>query len=181
MDLINYVCMLLNNNLISDIYFSILLIILIFLSLIITYQIVKLIFLEVNYLSFKYEKYVYLTEDQIFEFAHFLIKKKMWFKAVKLLESGSLKKIEENAKYCNVVGFLYYNMKIYNLAKKYYIKALNINPSYIIALSNLARIYNLQNKKDLALNTYKDILIYDPDNEMARVNIAKLINRDSRI
>lgn len=171
----------LDNNLIADIYFCILLSILAPMSLVTTWQVSQLMFAESNYKYFKRMKLCDLTDIQILSFVRILVKKRLWFVAIKLLESRSRINTEHLHRYFNATGFLYHSMYQYDLARVYYIKAVRIKSSYTIALQNLARVYEIQKKYNLAASTYNTVLNYDSSNKTARFGVSRMNNRDSRI
>nr|YP_009589075.1 conserved hypothetical plastid protein [Corallina ferreyrae]QBL75591.1 conserved hypothetical plastid protein [Corallina ferreyrae] len=107
--------------------------------------------------------------------------KRLWFQSLKLLESVKEVDLEYRHQYFNTVGFIYYNMKDYDLAKKYYIEAISIKNNYLVALQNLAKVYELQNNYVSAIESYNSILSYEPDNRIANLKVTRLKNRDSRI
>lgn len=169
-------------KLIPSIYCIILLILLFPLFIIITLQLIQIVNLENQFNRLNQKNFTgNLSIDDAFILAKIYIKKKLWLSSIKILESKCLEDLDSKSKYFNVVGFSYYNMKQYDLAKSYYLKALSLKKDYLIALQNLAKIYELTNEVSLALETYNSVLLYDPDNSVIIRNIEILKNRDSRI
>lgn len=164
------------------IYCMILFIFLFPLFIVITLQLVYIISIENQFNKLSHKNLTGgLDGDDIFVLAQICTKKKLWFSSIKILESKSMGNLNFNSQYFNMIGFSYYSMKQYSLAKAYYLKALDLREDYLIALQNLAKIYELTKQFSLALETYNAILFYYPDNSFAVKNIEKIRNRDSRI
>jgi len=66
----------------------------------------------------------------------------------------------------------YYQLKQYDQALTFGIKAAKIKPSNIYALLNIAYIYNQQGKLDLAIKMYRKILTIAPDLDNANYNLG---------
>ncbi len=96
-----------------------------------------------------------------------LARKKLWFESIKWIESRSNLQISKMHQYFNALGFVYYNMQRYDLAKLYYIEALEFKKDYIVALQNLAKLYEVLDDGKSAMSAYKRILKYDPSNKFA--------------
>jgi len=64
-------------------------------------------------------------------------------------------------------------MDQHNLAILYYLKALSSQEDYIIALQNLAKVYEKKKNYDLASSTFKKILKYDEFNILANEYLDK--------
>lgn len=167
---------------IPSIYFIVLLVFLFPVSIIITFQLAQIANLDYqfNILNRK-EVDKNLNEDDAFTLARICVKKRLWLSSIKVLESKRIPDTDSKSKYFNAIGFSYYSMKQYDLAKTYYLKSLSCKKDYLIALQNLGKIYELTNNLSLALETYSSILFYDPDNLLASKSIVRLKNRDSRI
>lgn len=122
-----------------------------------------------------------LNNNDTLMLAQIYVKKKLWFSSIKILELRSIENLNSKSRYFNIIGFSYYSMKQYNLAKVYYLKALDLRKDYLVALQNLAKIYELTKEFSLALETYSTVLFYYPDNLFAVKSIKRIKNRDSRI
>lgn len=165
-----------------SIYLFILLVFLSPVFTIITFQLIQIINLEYQFKILNQKDIAKnLNNDDIFTLAKICTKKRLWFSSIKLLESKCIVDTDSKFKYLNAIGFSYYSMKQYELAKPYYLKALSYKKDYLIALQNLGKIYELTNNFSLALETYRSILFYYPGNLLASKNIIKLKSRDSRI
>lgn len=171
----------LDNSLIPDLYFILLLFFLIPFSFFVTSQLIQLISLENHYRQvFKQKSKYYLSEYFIFV-VKILVEKRLWFVSIHFLESIASSDLKDSHRYFNIMGFIYYKMGEYNLAKEYYLKAISVKNDYILGLQNLAKVYEVEKAYDLALITYNSILSYDPENLLAQANVSELNSRDSRI
>ena len=168
-------------NLLSNIYLFILFLFLFFLSFVITLQIVQLAFLQSNYYKLKKLSFISMSDKQRLILVEVLIKKKLWLIALKVLESNYVVGETNNYSYFNTLGFVYYCMNRYDLAEKYYLQAINIKDDYIVALQNLAKLYEVQSNYNLVVKTCKKILSNDSNNTFASIALKKFSNRDSRI
>lgn len=129
----------------SYIYFLVLLIFLVLYSLFITIQLYKFIKLELFFKKNLLKKISPCNKDQLFIMLRVLSSKKLWFTSIRLVEEQKDVVHKEIHRYFNAVGFIYYNMQKYDLAKLYYLKSLNEKSDYLIALNNLAKVYEKKN------------------------------------
>ena len=168
--------------LMPNIYLVILFILLFYVSVIITRQVLQIFLLQYNYWRLcKLQLRAKLSIDQVFLLVQVLIEKKLWLYALKELESLDKINLEYKHKYFNAFGFIYDKMHKYNLAKIYYCKALALKKDYCVALYNLARVYEIQKNYNLALITYQSVILYKPDDLNIIRKIDEIKNRDSRI
>ena len=61
-------------------------------------------------------------------------------------------------------------MRRFELAERYYLRALNLEPENTQTLNNLGYSYLMQGRYDLALAHLKDAIALDPMNDMGRDN-----------
>lgn len=150
-----------------SIYFLLVLTFLFPLFILITYQLVKIILREITlYFLYKRRETNY-TFNQLVTVLKMLVDKSLWFESIKLLEVNQSIPMKSMHQYFNFIGFIYYCMRQYDLAQLYYLKAINLKKNYVIALQNLAKVYDKQKKYMLAMLTYKSILLYDKKNTIA--------------
>ena len=172
---------LLFDSLAPNLYFILLLFFLIPIFYFVTSQIVQLIVLENLHSQFsKYEISNNLTTYYL-SIVKILITKRLWFQSIQVLESINNLELQDRHIYFHTIGFIYYKMGEFNLAKEYYLKTISIKQDYLLALRNLAKIYELEKQYSLAFNIYSSILLYDSDNILAKEKMLKLKSRDSRI
>lgn len=83
--------------------------------------------------------------------------------------------ILEDAETYNQIGFiLQENLKKYTEALAFYIKAVELNPSYKVAWNNLGRTYRALNDFDKALMCYQEALKIDPNYALVYNNLGWL-------
>ena len=166
-------------------YLSILTIFLLMLSWVITKQLKTIFLLESQFQYFLDESQnVTLKAEEVLAFAKVCVAKQCFTKAV--IESHFALKTYNAAKYqltlaqiYNMLGFIYYEASQKTLAKEFYQKAIELDPNYIIALNNLAKIYeDIQDLKK-ALILYSKVLNLNPSNHIAtnrKIVIEKTAN-----
>ena len=125
----------------SYIYVLILLTFLFSYTFLITLQLYKAIILEWSFRKLQSINKSYYSISQLLSVLQILLRKKLWFDALQLIESSTNVPLESEHQYFNAVGFIYHRMKSYNLAKLYYLKSLNKKADYLSALNNLMQIY----------------------------------------
>ena len=85
----------------------------------------------------------------------------------------------------NTIGFTYSESGQFDVAIYYYKEAITLKPDYIIALNNLAYVYEKKKLLQEAIDVYKKVLDYDTLNEIANEKLESLKirfkNRDDRI
>lgn len=123
------------------IYFLVLLVFLVIYSLFITVQLYKFIKLELFFKKKLLKNIGPYNIDQLFIVLRVLSFKKLWFTSIRVVEEQKDVVRKEVHRYFNAVGFIYYNMQKYDLAKLYYLKSLNEKSDYLVALNNLAKVY----------------------------------------
>nr|YP_010728569.1 hypothetical protein P6G74_pgp003 [Phymatolithon calcareum]WEA76924.1 hypothetical protein [Phymatolithon calcareum] len=171
-----------DNAVMPSIYLIILLVFLLPVFIIITFQLVQIANLDYQFKILNQKDIAKnLNNDDIFTLVKICTKKRLWLSSIKLLETKCIMDTDSKFKYFNAIGFSYYSMKQYDLAKTYYLKSLSYKKDYLIALQNLGKTYEITNDFSLALETYRSIVFYYPGNLLANKNILKLKNRDSRI
>jgi tetratricopeptide (TPR) repeat protein len=72
----------------------------------------------------------------------------------------------------NKIGVAYHHMFALDQARKYYLQALAMNPSYADALNNLAAVYHGQHDYKQAERTYKRALKYAPSAAITYCNLG---------
>nr|YP_011005315.1 hypothetical protein V2475_pgp101 [Chorda asiatica]QWK43059.1 hypothetical protein [Chorda asiatica]WAM62178.1 hypothetical protein [Chorda asiatica] len=113
--------------------------------------------------------------EAFYKLGQLYLKKKLFYKAI-LLFRQALKiwnpddKIGLGSLY-NTIGFTFFTLKQYSLAKYYYSIAIEILPDYTLALTNLAYTYEKLNLLGEAYNCYKSTLLWDPENKIASSRI----------
>ena len=82
------------------------------------------------------------------------------------------KEFSEREELFNVLGVTYKKIGNFDLAVKNLKKAIDLNPSFFIAMYNIGNIYNENNKKEKAIEWYQKVLEINPSYSMAFNNSA---------
>ncbi len=85
-----------------------------------------------------------------------------------------------NARVQNLLGAAYEGTKDVVMARRSYHKALELNPDYVTAALNLARLDLIDGKRDEARVAYEAILEHHADQPLALVALAKMASEDGR-
>jgi tetratricopeptide (TPR) repeat protein len=85
----------------------------------------------------------------------------------------------------NTIGFTYFESEQFDVSIYYYKEAVTLNPTYTIALNNLAYSYEKKKMFQDAIEIYSKVLSYDNSNIIANEKImalrARSKTRDDRI
>lgn len=169
-----------NLGLIPNVYLLILLVVLVFMTVVITKQVVNIFGADYKYFRLRYQSRSLLIDSkQYLIFSQILVLKKLWFEAIQFLELSSLEMQDQDAYCLNTFGFIYESLGDYSLAEKYYLDATLSTSCYLVALRNLAHIYIMNQKEDLAYLVYVKILSCDPDNMFAKRESLRLSSKYS--
>lgn len=121
------------------------------------------------------------TAKDYYELGSMYLDKKLYVQAINLFQKA-LKSEEEldpenKALIYNALGFAYYSQEQYELAIRNYKDAIKLAPQYVIALNNLANIYEKKQMTAKALETYEETLKYEPQNSVAKRRAESLRKR----
>ncbi len=121
------------------------------------------------------------TAHEYYELASLYVDKKLYVQAVNLFNKAlkSAKKIEpENqALIYNALGFAYFAQEQYDLAIRNYKEAIKLYPEYVVALNNLANVYEKKQLTTKAIETYEESLTVEPNNKIAKERSESLRKR----
>ncbi|MDA9814890.1 sulfotransferase [Gammaproteobacteria bacterium] len=78
-----------------------------------------------------------------------------------------LKKDNNNVDALRLLGLLAFRQRNYDIAETLFIRAIRLNPNFILLWENLAKCYRLQNKLDHAKKAFENLLKLDPNNDEA--------------
>lgn len=78
-----------------------------------------------------------------------------------------LKKDNNNVDALRLLGLLAFRQRNYDIAEMLFIRAIRLNPNFILLWENLAKCYRLQNKLDHAKKAFENLLKLDPNNDEA--------------
>jgi len=120
------------------------------------------------------------SSEEYFELGAVMLRKKFYMMANRYLEQSIQKWEGEEADLAqvhNALGFSYFSEKKLDKAIDEYRKALELQPAYVTAWTNLGEA--LERKKDWleSLKTYEQALVYDPKNRVAKSRIESLRER----
>lgn len=170
------------------VYLSILALFLLIFSWLISQQLKTIFLLESQFQYFlDKSKNNELGIEDSFAFSKVCIAKKLFTRAIiesqLVLQKNLLLKSPENAaiiaKLYNMLGFIYYEADQKKLAKNFYERALELDSNYIVALNNLAKIYEDTKNFLKAEAIYNKVLNIDKSNQLANTqkkSIQQIIN-----
>lgn len=75
-----------------------------------------------------------------------------------------------------MLGNIYFDQEQYDAALKYYQKAIELNPNYVVAYYNVANIYYNQGNYSAAKNYLNKIVLIDPNGPYGKEAIKVLNN-----
>jgi tetratricopeptide (TPR) repeat protein len=121
------------------------------------------------------------TAKDYYDLGSMHLDKKLYVQAVNLLQKALKAEDktdpENKALIYNAMGFAYFAQEQYELAIRHYKDAIKLYPEYVIALNNLANIYEKKQMTVKALETYEEALKYEPDNKVAKSRAESLRKR----
>lgn len=105
-------------------------------------------------------------------------------KAASLVQQGKLEEADQQAELalsdpqtraaaCSVLGSIRFQQKRFPESARLLQEAIRLEPHLVGAHLNLAELYMLQGKPELALPLYRHVLTLDPPNEVARLALAR--------
>lgn len=94
--------------------------------------------------------------------------------ALRIWDKSDLKGL---ANLYNTIGFTYFESDQFDISIYYYKEAISISPEYTVALNNLGYAYEKKNMLSQALETYREVTVYDKYNSIALDKILSLKNR----
>ncbi|WP_013322360.1 tetratricopeptide repeat protein [Gloeothece verrucosa] len=121
------------------------------------------------------------TAKEYYELGSLYLDKKLYVQSVNLFQKA-LKadddiETENKALIYNALGYTYYAQEQYELAIRNYKEAIKLYPEYVIALNNLANVYDKKQMAAKALETYEETLKVDPNNSLAKRRAESLRKR----
>lgn len=104
-----------------------------------------------------------------FKLGQIYLRKKLYSKAIEEFRECFTKWDKNDrlglASLLNTLGFTYYQLKEFNIAVYYYKTALTLAPDYFTSLSNLAYLYQQQGQLQELNETYKQMVVFAPNNK----------------
>ena len=165
-------------------YLIILFVILIIISIFVFRQFFKTRNEELNLVKFEQKGLDSLSKaSELYEFGSIQIKKRLYSEATKTLlkaiEFSENEPKEAKAIIENALGFSYAAQNEFKKAIKHYTYAIKLLPEYIVALNNLGSAQQKLLENDLAYETFKKVLIIDPNNKTALKKSKELEKRNN--
>tara|TARA_B100000768_G_scaffold115424_1_gene106831 strand:+ start:106 stop:636 length:531 start_codon:yes stop_codon:yes gene_type:complete len=166
----------------AKIYLAIVFLILLLSVVFLGYQIRVTQQFETNLENFRSKK---ITEknsyENIFKLGQLYLRKKIYNKAIEEFRL-CFREWDKNdtlgiASLFNTLGFTYYQLKEYDIAVYYYKIALTLTPDYVTSLTNLAYLYQSQNKISEVKNIYTKLLVFDPSSKKTQEINEYLLKR----
>lgn len=120
------------------------------------------------------------TAQEYYQLGSIYLDKKLFVQSVSLFQKA-LKfdevEPENKALIYNALGYAYFAQEQYDSAIRNYKEALKIYPEYVIALNNLANVYEKKQLVTQALEAYEKALKCDPENSTAKRRAESLRKR----
>lgn len=163
-------------------YISILLILLFFVAIFLFREIFKSRKVESRYSKLqdklKNEKG---TAQEYYELGGIYLDKKLYVQAIQLLQKALKAEKELPPEYKalihNALGFAHYCQDQHDIAIRNYKDAIKLAPEYVVALNNLANVYEKKQLVNQALECYKQTLESEPKNKVALKRVESLEKR----
>ena len=121
------------------------------------------------------------SAEEYYELGSLYLDKKLFVQSITLLNKAlkADKKLapENQALIHNAMGYAYFAQEQYDIAIRQYKEALKLYPEYVVAINNLANVYEKKQMIAKAVETYKEALQYDSENNIAQRRIKSLEKR----
>jgi tetratricopeptide (TPR) repeat protein len=121
------------------------------------------------------------TAQEYYELGSLYLDKKLFVQSIglfqKALKADKELESENQALIHNALGYAYFAQEQYDIAIRQYKDALKIYPEYVVALNNLANVYEKKQMIVKAVETYKEAIQYEPDNKTAKKRLESLEKR----
>jgi len=170
------------NNDLPVVYLSVLVALLLVTAIFVLRQIIKTRRIEntFNRLQKKLQKEKG-TAQEYYELGSLYLDKKLYIQASSLFQKALKEKDEiapENiALIHNAMGYTCFAQDQWELAIRHYKDAIKLYPDYVIALNNLANVYEKKQLTAKAIEIYEDTLKADPQNAIAKRRVESLRKR----
>lgn len=121
------------------------------------------------------------TAQEYYQLGSIYLDKKLYSQSINLFQKA-LKMAEEvepenQALIYNAMGYACFAQEQFDLAIRHYKDALKLYPDYVIALNNLANVYEKKQMVNKALETYQETLAIEPSNKVAQRRANSLKKR----
>lgn len=121
------------------------------------------------------------TAQEYYQLGSIYLDKKLYSQSINLFQKA-LKMAEQvepenQALIYNAMGYACFAQEQFDLAIRHYKDALKLYPDYVIALNNLANVYEKKQMVNKALETYQETLAIEPNNKVAQRRANSLKKR----
>jgi tetratricopeptide (TPR) repeat protein len=121
------------------------------------------------------------TAQEYYQLGSIYLDKKLYSQSINLFQKA-LKMAEEvepenQALIYNAMGYACFAQEQFDVAIRHYKDALKLYPDYVIALNNLANVYEKKQMVNKALETYQETLAIEPNNKVAQRRANSLKKR----
>ena len=119
---------------------------------------------------------------EYYQLGSLYLDKKLYTQALNVLQRA-LKAIDDSveaenqALIYNAMGFAYFAQEQYDASIRHYKEALKRYPDYVIALNNLANVYEKKQMITTAVEAYEKTIAISPDNPVAKRRLKSLKKR----
>lgn len=121
------------------------------------------------------------TAQEYYQLGSIYLDKKLYSQSVNLfqkaLKTGEEVEPENQALVYNAMGFAYFAQEQLDLAIRHYKDAIKLYPDYVIALNNLANVYEKKQMVNKAVEIYEQTLQIEPNNKTANRRLTSLKKR----
>ena len=115
-------------------------------------------------------------DKKLIEKVILLFNKKKYLEALDL-SNNIINKYPNSILINNISGVIHTELKNYTLAKKLFIKVINLNPKYNDGYYNLANIYNKLGEEDNAIKNYEKVIELDKSYYKAYNNLGNIFRK----
>lgn len=121
------------------------------------------------------------TALEYYELGSLYLDKKLFVQSTNLfkkaLKADKNLEPENEALIHNAMGYSYFAQEQYDIAIREYKEAIKLYPEYVVALNNLANVYEKKQITAKALETYEEALKYEPNDNTAKRRAESLRKR----
>ncbi|MBE9175825.1 tetratricopeptide repeat protein [Synechocystis salina LEGE 06155] len=121
------------------------------------------------------------SAQEYYQLGSIYLDKKLYSQSINLfqkaLKMAAEVEPENQALIYNAMGYACFAQEQFDLAIRHYKDALKLYPDYVIALNNLANVYEKKQMVNKALETYEETLAIEPNNKVAQRRANSLKKR----
>ncbi|NJK35952.1 MAG: tetratricopeptide repeat protein [Oscillatoriales cyanobacterium SM2_2_1] len=117
------------------------------------------------------------TPQEYYELGSIYLRKKIYARAIIEFQKALKAEGDVFPELYNALGYTYFSQEQYDLAIKHYRTALELQPTYGIAMNNLAHAYEKKKLIPQAIAQYEQVLQLEPANKTAQQRLSSLRKR----